>query len=85
MNQYAVSSPSEAVVAAYARWKDVAETPERTLLHDGWTLPSLRFTHLYEAQAASLDLAMVSGSLQPLQPHEVLISEYASALDELCR
>ena len=76
MASYTVSAPDKRVVAAYAAWKGVAEKPERTLMRDGWTLPALRFRRLYEAHAASSDLAMVSGSLQPLKPHGVLITEF---------
>lgn len=43
---------------------------------DGWSLPSLRFTVLYQAQAACVDLAMVSGSVAPFKPHNVLITEF---------
>lgn len=42
---------------------------------DGWTLPTLCFTRLYEAQAACQDLAMISGSVKPFKPHRVLITE----------
>lgn len=76
MSPYCVSAPQRRVVAAYAKWRGLAEIAERTLMQDGWTLPSLRFRRLYEAHAAANDLAMISGSLQPLRPHGVLITEY---------
>ena len=72
---YIVAAPSKLVVAAYAKWKQTLGDPERTIMDDGWTLSSLKFAHLYEAQAAALDLAMVSGSVNPLQPHEIIITE----------
>lgn len=81
MLSYTVSVPSQRVVAAYAQWKSLAEKPERTVMRDGWTLPSLRFTRLYEAQAACNDLAMVSGSVKPFKPHGVLITEFVSAAE----
>lgn len=76
MAPYTVSAPDKRVVAAYAEWKGLAEKPQRTMMRDGWTLPSLCFRRLYEAHAACSDLAMVSGSLQPLKAHGVLITEY---------
>ena len=76
MAPYTVSIPLRRAVVAYAEWKGLAEKPERTLMGDGWTLPSLRFRRLYEAHAACNDLAMLSGSLQPFKPHGVLITEY---------
>jgi hypothetical protein len=79
MKTYIVSVPSQRVAEAYADWKLLAEECERTIMDDGWTLPSLRFHHLYKANAAALDLAMVSGSIAPLQPHEVLITEIDSS------
>lgn len=82
MTPYIVSSPSRSVVLAYARWKNIDEVPVENLMCDGWTLPSLHFKHLYEAHAASLDLAMVSGSVNPLQPHEVLVTEFRGSFPE---
>ena len=79
MAPYTVSSPQRRVVVAYAAWKGLAEKPMRTLMRDGWTLPSLSFRRLYEAHAACNDLAMISGSLQSMQPHGVLITEYRGA------
>lgn len=76
MTPYIVSVPSKSVVLAYAEWKKLAEEPETTIMADGWTLPSLRFSHLYEAHAASLDLAMVSGSVRPFHSPDVLITEF---------
>jgi len=76
MKPYIVSAPNRRVVEAYADWKNLPEDAERTIMNDGWTLPSLKFAHLYEAHAAALDLAMVSGSIEPLQPHEILITEF---------
>lgn len=76
MKKYYVSAPTQGVVSAYAEWKKLSEECQRTIMDDGWTLPSLKFAHLYEAHAAALDLAMVSGSLNPLQPHEIVITEF---------
>lgn len=76
MIKYIVSAPTQWVVAAYAEWKKLDEECQRTIMDDGWTLPALKFAHLYEAHAAALDLAMISGSLLPLQPHEIVISEF---------
>lgn len=73
---YTVSAPTKRVVVAYAKWKGLAEKPVRTFMLDGWSLPSLRFTVLYQAQAACVDLAMVSGSVAPFKPHNVLITEF---------
>ncbi len=81
MKPYFVSAPSREVIDAYARWKGLDEHAERNLLNDGWTLPALHFRHLYEAQQASLDIAMVSGSVLPFQPHEVTISEFVGTTD----
>jgi len=78
MKPYIVSAPARRVVDAYAEWKKLQDASERTIMNDGWTLPSLKFRHLYEARAAALDLAMVSGSVKPLQPHEILITEFRS-------
>lgn len=80
MKIYIVSAPTQSVVEAYSRWKKIQEDCERTVMDDGWTLPSLKFNHLYEADAAALDLAMVSGSVAPLQPHEILITEIDSGI-----
>ncbi len=76
MAPYIVSAAQRNTLAAYAQWKGVDEKPERTLMYDGWTLPCLRFKRLYEAHAACADLAMVSGSVRPFEPHGVLITEY---------
>jgi hypothetical protein len=76
MHPYSVSAPALEVIAAYAKWKELNEVPLPTMMADGWTLPSLRFAHLYEAHAAALDLAMVSGSVHPYRPHDVLITEF---------
>lgn len=76
MAPYTVSTPHKRVIVAYAEWKGLAEKPLRTLMRDGWTLPSLGFKRLYEAHAACNDLAMISGSLQPYKAHGVLITEY---------
>jgi len=81
MNCYVVSAPSKRVVIAYAKWKSLPEKPVRTVMRDGWTLPSLRFTRLYEAQVACYDLAMVSGSVKPFKPHDVLITEFFSEIE----
>lgn len=75
MNPYVVAAPAKRVVDAYAKWMNLAEVSVPTVMNDGWTLPSLRFSHLYEAHAAALDLAMVSGSINPMRDHEILISE----------
>lgn len=85
MHVYTVSAPSKRVVAAYAEWKSLAEKPERTIMQDGWTLPSLRFARLFEAQVACYDLAMVSGSVKPFKPHDVLITEFFGDPDKLPR
>lgn len=76
MTSFIVSVPSQSVALAYAKWKKLDEQPEATIMADGWTLPSLRFPRLYEAQAASLDIAMISGSVNPFQPHDVLVTEF---------
>jgi len=76
MTSFIVSVPTKSVVLAYAKWKELDEQPEPTIMADGWTLPSLRFSHLYEAHAASLDIAMISGSVRPFKPHEILITEF---------
>jgi len=76
MKPYIVSAPTKRVVDTYANWKNLGEESVRTIMNDGWTLPSLRFSHLYETRSAALDLAMVSGSVKPLQPHRILITEY---------
>jgi hypothetical protein len=76
MTPYIVSSPYKNVAISYARWRGVDELPERTVMHDGWTLPSLKFEHLYQAQAAAVDLAMVSGSERPFVTHGILITEF---------
>lgn len=76
MKKYIVSAPTARVISAYAEWRKLGEDSQRTVMDDGWTLPSLKFAHLYEAHAAALDLAMVSGSLQPMQPHEIVITEF---------
>ena len=52
---------------------------------DGWTLRSLQFARLYEAQAACQDLAMVSGSVRPFKSHGALITEYFDAVKKLTR
>jgi hypothetical protein len=78
MKTYIVAVPSRRVAEAYGQWKQLDEECARTIMDDGWTLPSLKFHHLYQANAAALDLAMVSGSIAPLQPHEVLITEIDS-------
>lgn len=83
MPYFTVSAPSKRVVAEYAKWKDIAEQPEQTVMADGWTLPSLCFTRLYEAQAACHDLAMISGSVKPFKPHQVLITESFDAPGKL--
>lgn len=83
MHPYIVSTPHLDVATAYARWKDLRELPERTVMDDGWTLPSLQFAHLYQAQASSLDLAMVSGSIRPYQPAEILITEFRGDTKDL--
>lgn len=75
MKTYIVSVPTRHVIEAYCNWKNIQEVCERTIMDDGWTIPSLKFRHLYEAHAAALDLAMVSGSVRPLQPHETLVTE----------
>jgi len=80
--RFSVSSAVYEVVQTYAQWKQLDEAPQQTLMNDGWTLPSLHFKYLYEAHAASLDLAMVSGSLRPLTPHQVLVTEYCGDMDE---
>lgn len=85
MTPYIVSSPAKDVVLAYARWRQLSEEPVATIMNDGWTLPSLHFEHLYEAHAASLDLAMISGSVNPFQPHDVLITEFRGTLWEAVR
>lgn len=85
MTPYIVSVPSKRVVIAYAEWKKLDEAPETTIMADGWTLPSLHFSHLYEAQSASLDLAMVSGSVQPFQAHDVLITEFHGDTEDFSR
>lgn len=82
MKKYIVSAPTLQVVAAYAEWKKLDEDGERTIMDDGWTLPSLKFAHIYEAHAAALDLAMVSGSVAPLQPHEIVITEFLADPEE---
>lgn len=82
MTPYIVSVPSKSVVVAYAEWKKLAEEPEATIMADGWTLPSLRFIHLYEAHSASLDLAMISGSVQPFQSPDVLITEFHGDVED---
>lgn len=82
MTRYIVSAPAAEIVAAYADWKQLPETPEATLMRDGWTLPALRFRHLYEAQAASLELAMISGSLHPFQPPDILVSEFSGKFED---
>lgn len=82
MKKYIVSAPTQQVVAVYAEWKKLDEECQRTLLDDGWTLPSLKFAHLYEAHAAALDLAMVSGSTNPMQPHEIVITEFLADPEE---
>lgn len=76
MKNYVVSAPAAQVLTAYSEWKKLGEACRRTVMDDGWTLPSLQFAHLYEAHAAALDLAMVSGSVLPFQPHEVVITEF---------
>ena len=76
MAPYTVSAPQKRVIAAYAKWKNLQEKPEPTLMQDGWTLASLRFARLYEAHAACMDLAMISGSIAPFKPHRLLITEY---------
>jgi len=78
MKPYIVSAPTKHIVDAYAKWMNIAEASEHTVMNDGWTLPSLRFSHLYEAHAAALDLAMVSGSVNPMRDHKILISEFIS-------
>lgn len=75
MKTYIVSVPTRRVVEAYGEWKQLRQPCQRTLMDDGWTLPALNFSHLYEARAAALDLAMVSGSVLPLRPHEILLTE----------
>ena len=85
MTCYCVSAPSKRVVSAYADWQGVGEKPERTVMWDGWTLRSLQFARLYEAQAACQDLAMISGSVRPFKPHGVLITEYFGAAKKLTR
>lgn len=82
---YTVSAPTKRVVAAYAKWKGLPEDAERTVMRDGWTLPSLKFERLYEAQAACQDLAMISGSVNPFKPHELLITEFPEDPDKLPR
>ena len=76
MNPYSVSAPTKLVVDTYAAWKNFSEESVRNIMNDGWTLPSLSFSRLYEARSAALDLAMVSGSVNPFQPHNILITEY---------
>lgn len=83
MKPYFVCAPSREVIDAYARWKGLDEHAEHNLLHDGWTLPALAFHHLYEAQQASLDVAMVSGSVFPFQTHAVIINEFVGSSDPL--
>lgn len=85
MTCYTVSVPSKRVVSAYAKWKGLSEKPERTVMWDGWTLRSLQFERLYEAQAACQDLAMVSGSVRPFKSHGALITEYFDAVKKLTR
>ena len=80
MKNYIVSTSTKSVVDAYAQWKGLQEEVRPTVMADGWTLPSLKFVHLYEAHAAALDLAMVSGSVKPFLPHEVLITEFHATL-----
>lgn len=75
VKKYIVSVPTQSVVETYCRWKSLDEACERTVMDDGWTVPALKFSHLYAAQAAALDLAMVSGSVMPLQAPEILITE----------
>ena len=82
MKNYIVSTSTKSVVDAYAQWKGLQEEVRPTVMADGWTLPSLKFIHLYEAhaQSAALDLAMISGAVKPLFPHKALITEFHATL-----
>lgn len=80
---FTVSVPSKRVISEYAKWKNLKQKPEKTVMHDGWTLPALRFSRLYEAQAACTDLAMISGSVKPFKHHNVLITEFFDSPEKL--